>query len=269
MIDRLSVSQLDMFARCGEQYRRRYIEGEIVPPGIAARIGTGVHKAAETNWREKMRTGRDMPLDAVQDCAAEAYHKALQDGVFFAPDELSGAPLAMAEGKDTVVSLAALFRRELAPTITPALVEEKIILDLPGVDLPVVAILDLYTEDKALRDLKTSGKKWSEDKAHASHQPTAYREAIRQATGEYPAQMLFDVLVGTKTPGLQSLSTRRDEQDTAILVRKFQIMCASLNAGIFPPAQPDHWCCSPKFCGYWYTYPHIPAHRKTLLKKAA
>ena len=81
--------------------------------------------------------------------------------------------------------------------------------------------------------------------------------------------MFFDVLVGTKTPGLQSLSTRRDEQDTAILVRKFQIMCASLNAGIFPPAQPDHWCCSPKFCGYWYTCPHIPAHRKTLLKKAA
>ena len=87
MIDRLSVSQLDMFARCGEQYRRRYIEGEIVPPGIAARIGTGVHKAAETNWREKMRTGRDMPLDAVQDCAAEAYHKALQDGVFFRSEE--------------------------------------------------------------------------------------------------------------------------------------------------------------------------------------
>lgn len=267
MLEHLSVSQLDMFIRCGEQYRRRYIEGEIIPPGIAARIGSGVHKAAEINWKEKMRTGEDMPLDAVQDCAAEAYHKALQGGVFFAPDELAGAPLAMAEGKDTAVSLATLFRRELAPTIMPSLVEEKIILELPGVELPVVTILDLYTEDKALRDLKTSGKKWSDDKAHSSHQPTAYREAVRQATGEYPAQLFFDVLVSTKTPSLQSLSTQRNEQDTAILARKFQIMCASIEAGIFQPAQPDHWCCSPKFCGYYFTCPHIPAYRKTLPKR--
>lgn len=269
MISHLSVSQLDMFTRCGEQYRRRYIEGEVVPPGISARIGSGVHKAAEANWREKMRTGKDMPLDAVLDCAAQAYDKSLQDGVFFAPDELPGATLAMAEGKDTAVSLATLFRQDLAPSVMPALVEEKIVLDLPGVDLPIVTILDLYTADKSLRDLKTSGKKWSEDKAHASNQPTAYREAIRQATGEYPAELLFDVLVSTKTPGLQTLTTRRNEQDTAILARKFQIMCASIGAGIFPPAQPDHWCCSMKFCGYFFTCPHIPAHRKVLPKKSA
>lgn len=269
MLTHLSVSQLDMFSRCGEQYRRRYLEDEIIPPGIAARIGTGVHKAAETNLREKMRTGRDLPLDAVQDCAAEAYHNALQDGVFFAPEDLPGAKKAMAEGKDTAVSLATLYRRELAPAIAPVLVEEKIILDLPGVGLPIVTILDVYTEDKTLRDLKTSGKKWSEDKAHASNQSTAYREAVKQATGEYPAELLFDVLVSSKTPALQTLSTQRDEQDTAILSKKFQLMCASINAGIFLPAQPDHWCCGPKFCGYFFTCPHIPAHRKLLPKRSA
>lgn len=269
MITHLSLSQLDMFTRCGEQYRRRYLEEEIIPPGISARIGSGVHKAAETNLREKKRTGHDLPLDAVQDCAAEAYHKALQDGVFFAPEDLPSAKKALAEGKDTAVSLATLFRKELAPTITPALVEERIVIDLPGVDLPVVTILDVYTEDKTLRDLKTSGKKWHDGKAHASNQPTAYREAVRQATGEYPAALLFDVLVSNKTPVLQTLSTQRDAQDTAILARKFQLMCASINAGIFLPAQPDHWCCGPRFCGYFFTCPHIPAHRKILPKRSA
>ena len=267
MFKYLSVSQLDTFTRCGEQFRRRFLEGEFIPPGIAARIGSGVHKAAETNWREKMRTGEDMPLDAVQDCAAEAYNNLLKEGVFFAPDELSGAKQAMADGKDTAVSLATLFRRELAPKIMPALVEEKIFINLPGLDLPVVTILDLFTEDKCLRDLKTSEKEWSEDKAHASNQPTAYREAVKQATGEYPAHIFFDVLVSAKPTALQILSTRRDEQDTAILARKFQIMCAAINAGIFPPAQPDHWCCSPRFCGYYFTCMHIPAHRKTLPKR--
>lgn len=269
MIEHLSVSQLEMFSRCGEQYRRRYIEGEIVPPGIAARIGSGVHAAAEKNWREKMRTGADLPLDAVQDAAADAYDKALLDGVFFAPDEAPSASIAMAEGKDTAVSLAALFRRELAPTITPALVEEKIYLDLPGVELPIVTILDLYTRDKSLRDLKTSGKKWVEDRAHSSNQPTAYREAVKQATGEYPASLCFDVLVNTKTPALQTLATTRTVMDTVILAQKFQFMCAAIKAGVFMPAQPDSWCCSMKFCGYFFTCPHIPARRKVLPKKSS
>lgn len=45
MFKYLSVSQLDTFTRCGEQFRRRFMEGECIPPGIAARIGSGVHKA--------------------------------------------------------------------------------------------------------------------------------------------------------------------------------------------------------------------------------
>ena len=268
MIRHLSASQLGMFQRCGEQWRRRYLEGEIIPPGIAARIGSGVHKGAEVNFRSKMKTGEDLPLDAVQDAAAEGYDKALQDGVFFSPEEVPGARLAMAEGKDTVVSLATLFRKELAPTIMPAMVEERITLDLEGLPVPVVTVLDCYTVDKALRDLKTSGKRWPEDKAHTSPQPTLYRESIKAATGEYPERCVFDVLVSNKTPVLQSIETTRSDEDLAILTRQFNIMLAGVNAGIFPPAQPDHWCCSMKFCGYYFTCPHIPAHRKILPKRS-
>lgn len=269
MLNHLSVSQLTTFQRCGEQWRRRYIDGEVIPPGIAARVGTGVHKAAEVNFKSKMQTGEDMPLDAVQDCAAEAYDKALQMGVFFAPDELPGAKIAMAEGKDSAVSLATLFRKELAPAIQPALVEHRVTLELEGVDLPVVTILDCYTTDKKLRDLKTSGKKWTEDRAHTSPQPTAYRESIKQETGEYPDSLHFDVLVNNKTPVLQCIETERGDDDLAILVRQFAIMTNSINAGIFPPAQPDHWCCSMKWCGYYFTCPHIPAHRKILPKRSS
>jgi hypothetical protein len=269
VITHLSASQLGMFQRCGEQWRRRYLEGEVIPPGIAARIGTGVHKAAEKNFRYKMESGEDMRLDEVQDAAATAYDKALAQGVFISPDEAPGAKLAMAEGKDTAVSLATLFRRELAPAIQPRLVEHKVTLDLPGLELPVVTVLDCYTEDKALRDMKTSGKKWSEDKAHTSPQPTLYRESVKEATGEYPEKLLFDVLVSTKTPALQTITTSRTEDDLAILVRQFGIMTASIQAGIFQPAERDSWMCSMKWCGYFFTCPHIPAHRKILPKRSA
>lgn len=269
MIDHLSVSQLDMFSRCGEQWRRRYIEGEVIPPGVAARVGTGVHRAAEVNYKHKIEHGEDMPLDSVKDAAADAYGKALREGVFFAPDEVSGARHAMSAGKDAAVSLATLYRQELAPKVMPALVEEKIILDLPGVPLPIVTILDCYTQTKELRDIKTASRKWDESKAHTSMQPTVYREAVRQVTGEYPECLCFDVLVNTKIPALQVLPTKRDADDLAIMTRKFQIMLASINAGIFQPAEPGSWMCSPKFCGYYYTCNYIPALRKTQPKKAA
>lgn len=269
MLRHLSVSQLDMYARCGEAYRRRYIESEKIPPGLAARIGSGVHKGAEINFKSKIHTGQDEPLDVIQDAAGDAYDQELSNGVFFAPDEVSGAKKAMAEGKDTVVSLATVFHSDLAPQIQPAMVEERVYIDLPGVDLPIMTILDCYTQDKALRDLKTAGKKWAEDKAHSSSQPTAYREAIRLATGSHPESIYFDVLVSSKTPALQTLQTHRTDEDLAILGRKFALMVAGINAGIFPPAEPGSWMCSQKWCGYYYTCPYIPAHRKILPKRSA
>lgn len=268
MIEHLSVSQLETYSRCGEIYRRRYIEGEIIPPGLPARIGSGVHKGAEVNFRKKIKTGQDEPLDVIQDAAAEAYVKELEKGVFFSPEEASGAKRAMAEGKDTVVSLATLFRQELAPKVQPLLVEETVIVDLPGVELPIVTVLDCYTQTKALRDLKTSGKKWGEERAHSSNQPTAYREAVKAVTGEYPESICFDVLVYSKTPALQTLQTVRTEDDSLILSRKFNLMLAAISAGIFPPAEPGSWVCSPLRCGYWFTCPYIPAHRKTLTKRS-
>jgi len=262
MISHLSVSQLDMFNRCGEQWRRRYIEQEIIPPGIAARVGTGVHRAAEIHNRTKAKTGNDMPLDAVLDCAAEAYGKALQDGVYIAPDEVSGARIAMAEGKDSAVRLASVWHKEVGTRIMPALVEEKIVIELPGVDLPIITILDCFTADKTLRDTKTSSRRWTTDKAHTSMQATAYRESVKVATGDYPEKIIFDVLVNNATPVLQLVETERSEMDTAILSRRFRTMLASIRAGIFMPAEPDSWICSPKFCGYWHSCPYIPAHKK-------
>ena len=263
MLDHLSTSQLGTFQRCGEQWRRRYIEGDIIPPGIAARIGSGVHRAAELNWREKLASGKDLPLDTVQDAAADAYHAELQNGVFFSPEERSGAAIAMAEGKDTAVRLATVMRNELAPHIQPALVEQRVVLDI-GLELPVVTVLDLYTKEGALRDLKTASKPWSEDKAHASAQPTVYRESVRAITGTYPAMIAFDVLVNAKKgASLQTIETARTSDDLRIIVAQFEIMLNSIRAGIFPPAMADSWLCSPRWCGYYYTCPYIPAHRKT------
>ena len=52
MIDSIHQSTANTALRCGEQFRRLYIEDERIPPGIAAGRGTGVHKANEVNLKQ-------------------------------------------------------------------------------------------------------------------------------------------------------------------------------------------------------------------------
>ena len=45
---------------CPERYRRRYVNQEIVPPGISLIRGTSVHKGAEHNHRQKIKSHIDL-----------------------------------------------------------------------------------------------------------------------------------------------------------------------------------------------------------------
>ena len=73
MIDSIHQSSLGTALRCGEQFRRRYIEGERVPPGVAAGRGTGVHKANEVNLNQKVITGTDLKLSDLKDAARDGF----------------------------------------------------------------------------------------------------------------------------------------------------------------------------------------------------
>ena len=50
----ISPSQLNTFENCGEAYKRRYLDKEIIPPVVAALRGTGVHRGAEMNFVQKI-----------------------------------------------------------------------------------------------------------------------------------------------------------------------------------------------------------------------
>ena len=80
MPEHVSASQLSMYCKCGEQYRRRYVEGEIVPPGVALVSGKSVHKAREIDLKHKMATGEDLAVEAVKESARDQVHGAFQGG---------------------------------------------------------------------------------------------------------------------------------------------------------------------------------------------
>lgn len=266
-IDHISPTQYDMFTRCAEQWRRRYAEGEIIPPGIAAVTGSGFHAAAELNFTEKMITGEDQPKSVLQDVAATAYRKRLDEqGVFIPHQERPSAEKDLGKGLDDAVRLVDPLL-EFAPPIQPALVEHRSELILDGLP-PIIGFIDLYTTERRLSDLKTAAKKWPQQKADTATQPTVYREMIKREFGEAPAIQTIDCFVKTKTPKYETVETIRKDEDLEVLANKMRLMMRMITAGIFPPADPGSWVCSPRFCGFWYSCPHIANHRKLLPKRS-
>ncbi|TVM31204.1 PD-(D/E)XK nuclease family protein [Oceanidesulfovibrio marinus] len=266
MLEYLSQSMISSWELCPERFRRRFLEGEIIPPGIAARIGTGVHKGAEINHIQKIHTGEDEPKDVIQDAARDGYKKALEKGVFFAPGEASTAKKQLADGVDTVVTLAGLYRDSLAPQVQPTLVEETIYLDDSRLPIPFRGTIDVLAVDGKdrtwLPDIKTASAKWGQSKADESPQASLYSRLVLEATGHWPDKVSFEVFVKTKTPAHQSVETVRRPEDYDILVVRAQAILAVIERGIFPPAQAGSWTCSPKWCGFWWSCKYIPTHKK-------
>lgn len=261
MIEYLSQSMLNMWARCPEQFRRRYIDNDIIPPKIAARIGTGLHKGAQVNHVCKRITHKDEPLSVVQDAARDGYIAAIQEGVFFTTEEVSTAKKQLAEGVDVTTSLARVYHESLAPLVNPELVEEKLILEIDELPIPFAGTIDVYTSDKWWLDMKSAEKKWPLSKADNDIQATLYNELIRERTGTYPKKLSFEVFTKSKLEH-QTVETTRTPQDFETLILRAKAMLDSIKAGVFMPADPSSFLCSRNYCGYWNSCPYISTRLK-------
>jgi hypothetical protein len=253
MIESISQSSFGMFLRCPQQFERRYMRGEIIPPGIAARRGAGVHKAAQINHEQKIKSLIDLPVTDLQDAARDHYVKLVkEEGVFIPKDRLSEKNALLAEGLDAATKLTKLYREALAPQIMPALVEQKLSIDA-GLPLPILGIVDVLTDTNWLPDLKTADKSKGAAEAENSLQLTFYAGLVADHIGKWPEKVSLEILVNNKEPKLQSLATTRGPDDWANLMLRLQLFCAQLETGLFPPCDPGAWVCSPTWCGYFWT----------------
>ena len=185
MQDVLSPSQLVMFQRCGERWRRRYLEEEVTPPGLSLHVGRAVREAAEACLRHRQASGEVMAEQDALDVAAAAYAASLEEGVHHAPEDEADAAHAEEEGRNTVLTLTSLFVKELAPTLDPVLTAPSVTLDL-GLELPVAVTLGCVTADGAARRLSTASRRWSAERAHGAPEAALWPEAVRALTGKAP-----------------------------------------------------------------------------------
>ena len=254
----LSATQMEMYSRCPESYRRRYVEGEKIPPAVAMLKGTGLHRAAETNFRQKVETHRDLPTSQIVEAAVAAFEAELAAGVTLDVEEESIGPTkVIGQAKDDVADLAEVHARHQAPDYQPTLVEEQVRIELPG-PRDLLAVIDLVDDERRVVDFKTAKRKKSQDDVDGSVQLTVYAAAHQALTGERPAVVRLDTLVQTsKKTERQILDSTRDDADLVALSHRINAITAAVDAGIFPPTTPDNWMCSQRWCGFWRTCPYV------------
>lgn len=258
----LSPSSLETLSKCGERWRRVYVEGERIPPGMAMLRGTGVHKGIEANMSQKIETHVDLPASDIVDAAVAGFEAELAGGFELSADEVSiGAKKVIGDTKDVVADLAELAANKMCPEYQPTLVEQRVRVLLPQSSHDLVGIIDLVDDKGRVIDTKTSAKSMTQGDADSSMQLTAYAAMHKALTGEYPTELRLENLVALKTPKRQTLVTDRDVSDINVLAARFDAATRVIQAGVFTPASPGSWYCSPKWCGFYASCPFVNGGR--------
>jgi hypothetical protein len=206
---KLTQSMVGMFLRCPQQFERRYIKGEIIPPGVAARRGSATHEAIRMNHAHKVHAREDLPVAVLQDAARDEFVRLVKDeGIFMQPSDLPAKDKILNDGLNAAVRLTGLYHDEIAPEIMPVMVEERVEMDA-GLPLMLSGGIDCFTADKVLRDFKTSGKPKAVNAADESLQLTFYSGLLHHKTGAWPENISLDVLIDSQVPKYQQLLTKR------------------------------------------------------------
>lgn len=262
----LSISALDMLSKCGEQYRRRYIEGEKLAPAVAMLVGRGVDKSVDRNLNSKMTTDELLPIDEIQDTARDTVVAEWdQGGVTLNADELAlGIKTVRAQAIDKAVRLSALHATVAAPRLQPTHIQRRWTVELRGYPRDLVGVIDIQEGSVAVRDTKTSAKSPRDDEAVLSDQLTLYALASTVLDGRPPEKVALDYLVDTKTPKHVVRESTRDDADFRVMLRRIETAMAAIDKNVFVPARQTDWWCSRRWCGYFESCPYA-RQRKALV----
>ncbi len=265
----LSYSQMAMYAKCPEQYRRAYIEKEKRPPGIALITGSCVHEAAEQNLRHKVAEGVLMEDEQVVDIARDAVERRWADEV-----DTGDLPekVAKAEVIDMSTKLSAVHHKRIAPNLNPINepgqdvgIEVGASIEIPGTDHDLIMYMDVVEKDfngaLIVRDLKTSIKMLSQADANDSMQLSTYSLGATLKYGLPVSRVAYDVLTKESEPRAQTVMSNRTEEDHDAIIKRAVVVSKSIGKGIFPPTDTSNWWCSEKWCGYAKTCPYFRGKR--------
>lgn len=266
----LHVSHLNMLARCGVQFQRRYgktfgvgVANEIIPPSTAAGVGTAVHASVELNLKRKL-AGEETSLDHAQAVARDKFVERWEEGLLLSKDEEAAPDKAKDAAIDQSVALSTVHFERVAPDILPIAVEKPFVIELDSFPVDLSGRIDIVENGSkpgrvVLRDTKTIKASPSAGAARTM-QTALYSQAIKLETGELPETVSLDHLVKTKTPKAVTVSMVPDDGFIRPVLHRVERAVEIIEAvrsgrQAFSPAVEDSWICSSRYCGYAATCP--------------
>ncbi len=260
--NKISASRIGMYTLCGLSYYNREILGLIKPPGIAARIGTATHEAIEADLKHKMDNQVLLPSEAIADIAGDALDKVLAEGgVHLTEDESANTDKTFGSAKDQSIKCAMAYHEQVAPRVHPTGVEVAF-----GAKLNDNWRLTMHIDCLELgriRDTKTAATVPKEMKQSHYQQLLTYATGVYINTGELVDEVIVDMIPKLKKKAIKVTTFRAKPTIQAMnaQMQHADLVTKAIDAGVFLPADPDHWICSAKFCGYYNECPHGRAKR--------
>jgi len=270
-LQRWSHSSLVTLQRCGEQFRRRYLERERGPSTLPQIRGKSIQRVAADSHRAIL-AGRDMSVAEARDCAATVFDGFMaSDGVVLTPsEEEAGLARSAGRAKDFAVQASAHYVGTVSPRVVPAPdgVERKVRVKPRDMDVTIVGVMDLVEQPVAnvaiIRDLKTSAKTPPRAEADTSQQVSMYAMLHLAHTGQLPDRLVLDHIIRTPTRGWVSYvkqETTRDDRDVVALVNVLNAGIESVRRGVLMP-NTQGWWCDARYCEFWMTCPYVSARRQ-------
>lgn len=151
----LSPSSLNMFLRCPEQFRRRYVLGHKEPPTFNLTLGSSVHITHEHTLGVKIDKGELPTIGEVRDYFHDhAWPQAVERSGGEGEIVWSGNhPDYVRRNGESMVEV---YTEAVIPSIDPQAVEQEMAVKLPDfLEVPIVGVIDVIQKDSVI-DFKTS-----------------------------------------------------------------------------------------------------------------
>jgi len=200
MISHLSPSQINTYTTCPKRWYYRYVLGLKRPPGIALIRGSAVHQGYADALNYKILWGDIPPQELITEITVDIFNNELEQWL---------GEITLREGEtigkflDDSVRISKYLHREKLPKVDPVIVEERIEIELGGINY--ICVLDVREKEK-IRDLKIVGRKPQRDETKKDIQSISYAY-VGKTVYNYTPEVNYDYVVCGKNLAMDEFST--------------------------------------------------------------
>jgi len=244
-IDHLSISQINEYLGCSQQYfyhRVAKLDQYDTPSALV--VGSAIHEAIE-EFNLQKKQGVKVELSGMVHIFSQYLLKAGKAGPVNYGKSSIEEQIRLSE-----IWLAAFLNEQVEQEEVVS-IEESFELFLPGLSIPVVGRVDAVVQNEpdsiTVIDYKTAASKPSQTDIDSNQQMTLYGIWARQRWPQKRIKVRMDYLIKSKrTPSFiryETSRTNRDEQRLAMLFQKVYNHILMLKADVIDPLPVRSWRC--------------------------